>query len=80
MPRKPKLIGTNHGVMFDQGAKAVGDPFAVEWIDGREDYGKRAWFTNHPFRVTGRAGLRPRHRRKPKRRGCNPALPCVSLV
>jgi uncharacterized protein len=27
-----------HGVSFQQGAKALRDPFAVEWIDDREDY------------------------------------------
>lgn len=27
-----------HGVTFDQAAKAIGDPFAVEVIDDREDY------------------------------------------
>ena len=29
-----------HGVTFDQAAKAIGDPFAVEVIDDREDYGE----------------------------------------
>jgi hypothetical protein len=29
-----------HGVAFQQGAKALRDPFAVEWIDDREDYGE----------------------------------------
>jgi uncharacterized protein len=29
-----------HGVSFQQGAKALRDPFAVEWIDDREDYGE----------------------------------------
>jgi hypothetical protein len=29
-----------HGVTFQQGAKALRDPFAVEWIDDREDYGE----------------------------------------
>ena len=28
----------NHGVTFDQAAKAISDPFAVEWIDDREPY------------------------------------------
>jgi uncharacterized DUF497 family protein len=28
----------DHGVTFDQGAKAIADPFAVEWIDDREAY------------------------------------------
>jgi uncharacterized protein len=27
-----------HGVTFDQAAKAVNDPFAIEWIDDREVY------------------------------------------
>lgn len=30
----------HHGVTFDQAAKALVDPFAVEWIDEREDYGE----------------------------------------
>ena len=29
-----------HGVAFQQGAKALRDPFAVEWIDDREDYAR----------------------------------------
>src|SRR5579883_2025530 len=29
-----------HGVAFDQAVRALGDPFAVEWIDDREDYGE----------------------------------------
>jgi hypothetical protein len=29
-----------HGVTFQQGAKALRDPFAIEWIDDREDYGE----------------------------------------
>lgn len=28
----------NHGVTFDQAARAITDPFAVEAIDDREDY------------------------------------------
>lgn len=28
----------NHGVTFEQGVKAIGDMFAVDWIDDREDY------------------------------------------
>ena len=30
----------NHGVTFEQGAKAMGDMFAVAWVDDREDYGE----------------------------------------
>jgi uncharacterized protein len=30
----------DHGVTFDQGARAIDDPFAVEWIDDREAYGE----------------------------------------
>ena len=26
-----------HGVTFQQGVKALRDPFAIEWIDDRED-------------------------------------------
>ncbi len=29
-----------HGVTFQQGAKALHDPFAIEWIDDRVDYGE----------------------------------------
>jgi uncharacterized DUF497 family protein len=29
-----------HGVTFQQGAKVLRDPFAVEWIDDRDDYGE----------------------------------------
>ena len=29
-----------HGVSFAQAALVFGDPFAVEWIDLREDYGE----------------------------------------
>ena len=32
----------NHGVNFEQAAKAISDPFAVEWIDDREAYGEVA--------------------------------------
>ena len=28
----------NHGVTFDQAAKAISDLFAIEWIDDREAY------------------------------------------
>ena len=30
----------NHGLSFPQAALAFNDPFAVEWIDLREDYGE----------------------------------------
>jgi uncharacterized DUF497 family protein len=30
----------NHGVTFDKAVKTFADPFAVEWIDEREDYGE----------------------------------------
>lgn len=29
-----------HGVTFEHGAKAIADPFAVEWIDDRAAYGE----------------------------------------
>ena len=29
-----------HGVTFQQGAEALADPFAIEEIDDREDYGE----------------------------------------
>lgn len=29
-----------HGVSFEFAAKAFRDPFAVEWIDDRQDYGE----------------------------------------
>ena len=31
----------DHGVTFGQGARAIFDPFAIEWIDDREDYRDR---------------------------------------
>lgn len=39
-PPKAERNWRDHGVTFDQGAKAVDAPFAVEWIDDREDYGE----------------------------------------
>jgi len=30
----------DHGVAFHQAVKVFRDPFAVEWIDDREDYGE----------------------------------------
>ena len=30
----------DHGVTFHQAVKVFRDPFAVEWIDDREDYGE----------------------------------------
>jgi uncharacterized DUF497 family protein len=30
-----------HGVSFAQAAAAFQDPFAVEWIDSRQDYGEQ---------------------------------------
>ena len=33
--RRPTGVTT-----FEQGAKAIADPFAVEWIDDRENYGE----------------------------------------
>ena len=29
-----------HGVSFQQASRATRDPFAIEWIDDREDYGE----------------------------------------
>jgi uncharacterized DUF497 family protein len=29
-----------HGVSFEDGARAFGDPFAIEWIDDRRVYGE----------------------------------------
>lgn len=40
----------DHGITFDQGAKAYLDPFAVELIDDREDYGEER------FNVLGMCG------------------------
>lgn len=37
---KAAINWRDHGVTFDQGAKAISDPFAVEWIDDRETYGE----------------------------------------
>jgi len=30
----------SHGVAFEKAIKAFRDPFAIEWIDHREDYGE----------------------------------------
>lgn len=39
-PLKAEANWRNHGVTFEQGVKAIGDVFAVDWIDDREDYGE----------------------------------------
>ncbi len=31
---------SDHGITFEQGAKAIADPFEVERIDDRENYGE----------------------------------------
>jgi uncharacterized protein len=33
-------IRDHEGITFEQAAAAFSDPFAVEWIDEREDYGE----------------------------------------
>ena len=38
--RKAETNWRQHGVTFEQGSKAIADPFAVEWIDERESYGQ----------------------------------------
>ena len=38
--RKAETNWRDHGVTFAQGANAIADPFAVEWIDDRENYGE----------------------------------------
>jgi uncharacterized DUF497 family protein len=38
--RKAETNWRDHGVTFEQGARALADPFAVEWIDDRENYGE----------------------------------------
>jgi len=37
-PKKAASNLTDHKVSFEQAAIACRDPFAVEWIDAREDY------------------------------------------
>jgi uncharacterized DUF497 family protein len=39
-PGKEAANLRKHGVGFAQAAAAFQDPFAVEWIDDREDYGE----------------------------------------
>ncbi|MBF0462847.1 MAG: BrnT family toxin [Magnetococcales bacterium] len=39
-PPKAEANWRNHKVTFEQGAKAIGDVFAVDWTDDREDYGE----------------------------------------
>ncbi|MBF0137310.1 MAG: BrnT family toxin [Magnetococcales bacterium] len=38
--QKAKANWHKHGVTFEQGAQAIGDKFAVAWIDERENYGE----------------------------------------
>lgn len=37
---KAAINWRDHGVAFHQAVKVFHDPFAVEWIDDREDYGE----------------------------------------
>lgn len=30
----------NHGVAFEEATRVFDDPFAIEWLDDREDYGE----------------------------------------
>jgi len=39
-PLKAAANWRGHGVTFQQAAKAVSDPFAIEWTDEREAYGE----------------------------------------
>ncbi len=39
-PDKEAANLKKHGVSFTQAAAAFRDPFAVDWIDDREDYGE----------------------------------------
>jgi uncharacterized DUF497 family protein len=38
--RKAEANWRAHGVTFAHGVKAIADPFAVEWIDDRKNYGE----------------------------------------
>jgi uncharacterized DUF497 family protein len=40
--QKAETNRRRHGVTFQQGARATADPFAVEWIDERENYGEES--------------------------------------
>jgi uncharacterized protein len=37
---KAALNDANHGVSFDMARDIFKDPFAIEWLDDREDYGE----------------------------------------
>ena len=39
-PKKAARNFRDHGVTFEQGVKALRDPFGVEWIDDRVNYGE----------------------------------------
>lgn len=39
-PRKAAANRRDHGIAFEEVGEAFRDPFAVEWIDDREDYGE----------------------------------------
>jgi uncharacterized DUF497 family protein len=39
-PDKDAANLQKHGVSFTRAAGALRDPFAIEWIDAREDYGE----------------------------------------
>jgi uncharacterized DUF497 family protein len=34
-----------HGVAFETAREVFGDPFALDWLDGREDYGEHRYAT-----------------------------------
>ena len=46
--RKAQTNCRDHGVTFEQGAKAIADPFAVEWIDDRDAYGEERVSSSPP--------------------------------
>jgi uncharacterized DUF497 family protein len=38
--RKRQPIWSRHQVTFDQAVRSFADPFGIDWIDDREDYGE----------------------------------------
>jgi uncharacterized DUF497 family protein len=42
-PAKARRNYNDHGVTFDTARKAFADPFMVELLDEREDYGEDRW-------------------------------------
>jgi uncharacterized DUF497 family protein len=44
-PLKAQINIARHGVSLESGSRAFDDPFAIEWVDERRDYGERRLVT-----------------------------------